>query len=272
MIELERPLFFVHIMKTAGSDLKVRCLNWFGDEACYPRTGDDFVFANTVISYLTDLSPERRAETKFYSGHFPFVAVEMFGEPCHTLTIIRDPVDRVVSHLRQVQRHRFGWVQHAPDLADVEDPTLDQLYDDSFLFPRFFDNHQVRQLSMNVGDEPESYVDLFDLDQGRLELAMANLAKVDEVGLTRNYDAWLTDLAGRLGLPIRTMKRVQAAPADAPDVSDELRERIVADNAYDIAFYEFAEQLVAERANADRRASGDPGGPGQTSSARPSSA
>ena len=250
MADSGRPLFFVHVMKTAGTNLKFRFHQSFEVTEVFPNQIDDagaLVEANTSIEYMTALSAERKARTKAFGGHFPYIAAEMVGVPCTTLTVLRDPVDRVVSHLRQVRRNKQGWQRFAEELAGVEDPTFEQLYDDPFLRPRFFVDHQVRIFSLGLDDDPKTYVDLFDVDDGRLEVAKANLEKVDEVGLTSEYEAFDRRLSERFGLATEVMPKLQAAPHDDRQVSSELRERIAAENVLDAAFYEFAVDLVERR-------------------------
>lgn len=246
------PLFFVHIMKTAGTNLKWRFHQTFRTEEVYPNHVDDeaLVQANTLIDYLVNIPAARKQRTRAFAGHFPYVAVEMLGIPCHTITFVREPVDRVVSHLRQVRRNKTGWQRFSPDLEDVDDPTFQQLYDDPFLRPRFFIDHQVRIFSMGLEDDPKTYVDLFDVNERRLEIAKQNLAKIDDIGLTSEYAAFEAHLGEQHGLATKEMPRLQAAPDDDLQVPDDLRERIEAENSLDIAFYEHALGLVEERRSA----------------------
>jgi hypothetical protein len=246
----QRPLFFIHVMKTAGTNLKFRFHQSFEVTEVFPNQIDDkdsLVEANTLIEYMTGLSAERKARTKAFGGHFPYIAAEMLGVPCTTLTVLRDPVDRVVSHLRQVRRNKQGWQRFAEELIGVEDPTFEQLYDDPFLRPRFFVDHQVRIFSLGLADDPKTYVDLFEVDEGRLEAAKTNLAKVDVVGLTSEYEEFDRILGERFGLATEEMPNLQAAPENDLHVPADLRERIAADNALDAAFYDFAVDLVEAR-------------------------
>jgi hypothetical protein len=49
--------------------------------------------------------PEERRETiRLYAGHLPFVTCELLGDGFRMMTLLRDPIDRTVSLLRQVQR------------------------------------------------------------------------------------------------------------------------------------------------------------------------
>src|SRR5262249_7793080 len=97
--------------------------------------------------------------------------------------------------------------------------------------------------------EPPDLSRAIGVDKHRLEIALTNLARVDVVGLTENYDGFVTELGARFGWwrDVRPAARanVNAEQWDAPA---SLRRRIAADNAHDVDFYEYARQLVAERA------------------------
>lgn len=40
-----------------------------------------------------------------FAGHFPFVAVDLLGGDLTTITVLRDPVERTISFLRQRKRN-----------------------------------------------------------------------------------------------------------------------------------------------------------------------
>ena len=147
----QRPFFFVHVMKTAGATFRQHIYNNFADGEVYPIKGvDDMFHANVSISYLLDRPAEQHANTRAYAGHFPYVASEMIGRDPITFTILRDPVDRIVSYLKHAK------VTHAQH-ADLE---LDEIYADRFYFDCFMHNHQVKMFAMERGDKLESYMDL----------------------------------------------------------------------------------------------------------------
>ena len=64
-------------------------------------------------------------------------------------------------------------------------------------------NHQTKIFSMTSDDRLDTYMDVIDVDDKRLAMAKENLAKVDFIGLTEQYDDFLDELAARhrLGHP-----------------------------------------------------------------------
>jgi hypothetical protein len=234
----DRKFFFIKVMKTAGGTLLQQILANFERERVYPyeRCDADMQTANYGIEYLTGLPAERREATSVFTGHFPFVAVELLGMELTTITILRDPVERTLSYLRHCKRHHE---QHR-ELA------LEEIYEDPFFYPCFIENHQAKQFAFTVEDRPGTYMDVLDVDATRLELAKANLARVDVVGLQERFDDLMRELHERYGwtvaaVPDRNVSRGEGG------VAESFRRRIAADNAADMEFYEFARELCEQR-------------------------
>jgi hypothetical protein len=245
--------FFVHVMKTGGMSLFQQFRQNFPLDQLYPTRDVDIrfdgKFRHLELSYLLGIAPERRDRIRLYAGHFPYVACEMLGGGFVTMTLLREPVERTISLLRQFQR-TVEWI--GPN-HDGEPPpagrTLEDVYDDATVFDALIHDHQTKIFSMTTGDRPQSYRQSIDVDASRLELAKRNLAQVDVVGLMDSYDEFLDELAARFGWDIRHDIRSNEAPAEVePEpVSDALRARIQSDNAIDVEFFEYATRLVADR-------------------------
>jgi hypothetical protein len=87
------------------------------------------------------------------------------------------------------------------------------------------------------------------IDEARLEVAKANLAQVDEIGLQAEFPAFLGRLRAAYGWSIHDDVRLRAAGGGEP-VAPGLLERITEDLCWDRAFYEHAVELCATRATA----------------------
>jgi hypothetical protein len=254
--------FFVHVMKTGGMTLVEQMRQNFPREALFPLRELDLKFVDgrlevrhhLDLAYLAALPQERRDVIRFYSGHFPYVACELLGSDLVTMTILRDPVERTVSLLRQRTRNAMWVPRGEPPRMDSR--TVEEAYANPNVFEPLVHNHQTKIFSMSRDDNVHTYLDVIDVDGARLARAKENLAKVDVVGLSEDYDAFLDELAERFGWSVRHGVRANATPeGDGQDpVSESLRARIVADNAIDIAFYEYAKELVSLRGRGTVRA------------------
>jgi hypothetical protein len=228
-------------MRTGGTTFEQQLRKGFPPEAVYPNPDLDIpggdVFHHLELSYLLGLPGGRKAAIRFYYGHFPFVATEMLEPEVVTLTVLRDPVERTISLLR-VMRERRAALKHM---------TLEEIYDDAEVFPRLIHNHQTKLFSMTRADHPKSYLDEIDVDDARLAIAKANLARVDMIGITERYGEFLDLVRDRFGWNLREEARMNAA-VDQHEEPDHLRARIEVDTAFDRELYEYAKELVTFRA------------------------
>ena len=230
----EPRFFFLHVMKTGGATFRQHVVANFGPGEVYPDPAfeTNMFVANTRIEYLRNLPRERKAQIRAYTGHFPFLCVDMLGIPLVTLTLLREPVARTISYLRHCKRYHEN--QH--------DLTLDEIYDDPFVNTLFIRNHQAKLFCLEPSDEPVTYMHVVDVDGARLATAKANLARVDVIGFTEEYDAFTDAMRDRYGWRFGAVAPWHVSDEPWP-ASDELKARIAADNAADLEFYEFARSL-----------------------------
>ena len=259
---------FVHVMKTGGTSLVFHLLREFPADEVYPSAALDRRHPTDAEPYgsiadLVAVTPERKAAIRMYAGHFPFMVRDLIGGDLTTLTLLRDPVDRTVSVLKQFKRlyERFS------------DLPLEEIYEDAFVFRHFIENHQTKVFSVTPEDRPQTiasrvtYQEIHDylttapagsdaarvaagatitIDGDRLERARSNLARVDVVGLNDRFDEFVEALRTRFGWwPAGLAGDARANVSLEPwTASAELRARIARDNAFDIELYEYAKELA----------------------------
>lgn len=260
-----RPrVFFVHVMKTGGKSVGKLLGSRFDASAVYPDTtrgeGPD---AKVFVEGLLALSDERRAAIECYSVHMPAWIAEHVAPDFTTLTVLREPVARTISHLRHIAR-----IEYAPD--DIE-----EIYDDPGWHGRLT-NYQTRLFALSKqdydddreraqrfgeeADEDNRRQLLLDLqqvwttgitspgalDDTHLSRAITRLDGFDEVATTENIQALVDRLGPRLGCTLPPIPHVNAA-ADPQPAPAALTARIRRDNELDIAFYEHTLELIADR-------------------------
>ena len=240
----ETRFFFLHVMKTAGTTFVRQLQQQFPTESIYPCPTIDWVTEHDYEAYiniprLLALTPERRAEIRVYTGHFPFMVCDLVAPGITTLSVLREPLARTVSVLKHFKRVE-------PRFREC---TLEAIYDDRQIFRFFVENHQAKVFSLVPEDNEPAINCGLTMDDARYERARRNLARVDVLGLTEAYDDFVLETQRRFGwweagadLEIRTN-----VSTEAWDVGPAFRERIAADNAYDVALYEEARALVRRR-------------------------
>jgi hypothetical protein len=238
---VERPCFFIHVMKTGGTTFVQHIEANFRPDEMYPAVerGVRRQRAYYMIDELRALPAERRRTIKAYLGHFPFVATTLLDTEPLTFTILREPIERTVSVLRHCKRHQDR----------LHDASLEEIYDDGYVFPMQIHNYQAKQFAMTRDDKLESHFDVIDVDDKRLEIARANLERVDVLGLNERYGEFLEAMQRRFGWHYEPIENLRVSTEDW-DVSAAFRRRIASDNAADLAFYEYATQLYERRRGA----------------------
>jgi hypothetical protein len=261
---------FIHVMKTGGTSFVFHLLQQFAPDEVYPSATLDRVSPTDAEPYgsipkLTALTPERRAVIRMYSGHFPFMVRDLIGGPdLRTLTLLREPVARTVSVLKQFKRLYERY----------QDLTLDAIYEDPFVFRHFVENHQTKLFSVTADDHPQMLAstpsfrefldylsrepgavvaepalppDTFRVDERRFERAKENLAHVDVVGLNERFDEFVATLRARFGWwPAGMAGDARANVSSEPwAAGPDLRARIARDNAFDIELYAYAKELAS---------------------------
>lgn len=212
-------LTFLHIPKTAGVTLHTLLApNFKGNE----------IYLNRIIVRPRRLSkmPQHRIDFiyshPFVSGHLPFWAHKKndphFDER-YIVTVLRDPVERVLSFWRYVNERRE---------RSKREPLASPLEVDA--------NGMCKMLTSDpdlTGDE-------------LLQSSIESLLRIDFIIFQDDFDNGVKKLFAKLNFP---------APQEIPvlnttkkeDVSAEVIEQIKELNALDIQLYEFAKQYLREK-------------------------
>lgn len=240
LIDAEQPRFFhVHVQKTGGTALLLQLRQLLGANATYPNPTDGDLVKDTPQfspDRLRARWSERRAEIRLISGHFPLCTVDVLDADFTTLAVLRDPVERTLSFLRNFRERR----------ADVRHASLEEIYADDFLFRCLIQNHMVKMFSLGPADLSTGMFTRVEFSREHLERATENLATVDVIGLQERFPEFCHELERRFAL--HTDESVHANRTRPVEVSTQFRDRIAEDNALDIELYEFARTLVDTRA------------------------
>ncbi len=230
---------FVHLPKTAGSTL-LRIL-----EREYEGHPTFRVYADSEarIADLRAMSDDQRSRLRLVVGHMA-VGIDRFLPGANAyLTMLRDPVERIVSHYHYVLAHPQG----AGNARAVEGISSLDEYVRSSVFARIVNNGQTRLLGSDVlaAGEPA--------DADALERAKAFLDRPDVVvGVQERFDESLLVMVQAFGwgLPAYRRENVTASRPRIAELAPATVELIRERNALDIELHAHATARF-ERALAD---------------------
>lgn len=229
------PLIFVHIPKAAGSSLQDIIVRHYQGCRGFRFTGDP-----ERMAAFAALTQEERDGFDLLQGHVHFGLHTLLSRPATYITMLRDPVDRVVSHYHFVAANASHYLHPQIGGLSLHEYAVTRASHE-------LDNDQVRWLCA---------ADHFDVPVGRVSRAMVeeakwNLANAFEVvGLMERFDESLSCLAAAFGwrnvaAPTRkNANRHRPALQEVPQATLDSIRRI---NRYDVELYEFALGLFEEQ-------------------------
>lgn len=225
--------FFVHMHKTAGTALYQRLLEQFEPAAIYPRLAEQKAHkASLHVDLLLRKFQDRGHELRMVTGHFPLCTTDLLGVPFTTITVLRDPVERTLSSLRDMRERE----------PMFRDQPLERIYEDPIRFPCLIHNHMVKMLSITPDEMTDGALSVVDFERTHLERAQRNLVeRIDVWGVQESFEDLCDELTRRFGWDLgspRFANRTQPF-----EVTDDFRERIARDNALDVELYEYALRL-----------------------------
>jgi hypothetical protein len=235
--------FVAHMQKTAGTTLRDRLHASFTEAQIYPNASDgpDPRISVISVSHLQERWKERGDEIRLLTGHFPVRTIELLDtdDPFVTMTVLRNPVDRVLSFLRhQAERRQRG---------ATEDTPIVEIYEDPFRFESMIQNHMTRTLSLTPAEmvAGDGVLTRVPYTPERLEMAKEALTNLETFGLQERFDDLCAELGQRWGLD--TGEPLRTNTTEPTDVPAGFAERIAEDNALDMELYEFGRRLYQER-------------------------
>jgi len=232
--------FFMHIPKTAGMTLYYRLIRHHG-AALYPLPPDrGRPQAVMDVDHVERRFAAYRNQIRIITGHFPLCLGERLGIPLTTFTVLRDPVERTLSFLRQRQQQTTRY----------RGQPLEDVYADPYLLHGFIHNYMVKVLTLTVDDMQHGVATMVPYDDARLERAKYNLEhRIEIFGLQEEFGDFSDRLAARFGWDLGEAT-THLNRTNSSEVSEELRERIARDNAFDLDLYAFAKKLLERRRRA----------------------
>ena len=224
-------ILYLHIPKAAGTTLS-RMLE--------RRVGRSLVYVvrdtRTGLQEVAALPDAKREELQLIRGHFAYGVHAALQRPFEYITMLREPVDRVVSHYYYVLRNPAHYL-HArvtSEKMSLKKYALGGL-------TREMDNGQVRAIAGPYYRDPRG-----QCSRDLLELAKDNLRnRFAVVGLAERFDETVLLLGERYGWEdmAYTRQNVTSDRVRLNELPEETIEAIRKANALDVELYAFAAEL-----------------------------
>ena len=226
------PFLFVHVPKTAGSSL------YSVFRTILKPTELLKLHPNVETLARIDALPMRQAvRLRVLYGHVDVHLARRIVPLWQCVTLLRDPVDRIVSY--------YAFAKHMNSGVNTElaRRTSIMQWIDALRLPET-DNGMVRRFA---GALPEAGIG--GCTTQMLERAKANLAQFAAVGLTNRFDEFYALLASRLGLPMRTYvtEKVNAQRPRSDQLPAETLAELEHRNRLDRELYRFGETLFRQQ-------------------------
>ena len=242
-------IIFQHIAKTAGSSIGEAL------SACFPVEQQFGVTPGANVSALGTwsleyprkaweaLTAEQKKAIRYVGGHLPFGVHRIFGKPAKYVTLLRDPVERILSGFY------YSIDQHIA--ATGEHVTLEEYVFRKRHYDLGLNNYQTRLVS---GLEDLDPFDNFTTENARpitgndLAVALRNLQqRYLLVGVTERAEEFLARFAQRMHwcserIPRLPKKNVTKDRPLAENIEPHILEEIRKHNEFDLELYNFAKR------------------------------
>jgi hypothetical protein len=214
---------FLHVPKTAGTTLREIVNRQFRPDLVYAVYETDPAFPS--LEDLEQLPSERLDSLRVVLGHMNFAVVDHIPETARFMTILREPVDRVLS----LYHHQMTLYRKPHQRLPIPDHVVGRKM-------ILCDNHQTRIVS---GESPK----FGKCHEGMLERAIENIeSRFDVVGLTERFDESLLLMCEAFDwvIPFYIQDNVSVARPERDEFSESDLNVIREYNDLDARLYDYA--------------------------------
>jgi Galactose-3-O-sulfotransferase len=236
-------IVFLHLPKTAGKTLTAALRYKYPSETLFLDS------LNEPLEKVGEVPLEDRASARVVTGHLHYGVHRYIPQPSEYVTMLRDPVARVLSMYRFIAgnprhwfhddlvRQRIGLEQFVQEAAD---PGVDNLQ------TRLIAGRDPGRILARAANGRPARKQPSELDEGALEDAKRNLEAFLVVGLTERFDESFILLRRALGwkLPMYETHNVSKRPRSesaTPEALELIRDR----NRLDLELYDHARELFS---------------------------
>jgi len=222
-----RKILFDHLPKCGGTSLNVYL------EAHYPRRKTfsiNGINPTASVEYFKNLPQRKRHGYDLVKGHFAHELINYAHPECLRVTVLREPVDRIISHYyyaKRTQSHYLYSKIHSSKMSLEEYATSDLSGELRNWYTTHFSGLTVDAAELNPEESITNAVDVL-------------INRYDIIGFLDNFSSFTENLRNQAGLRYKYQNRkvnvTQARPA-LNDVPQSVITKIKKVNHLDIALY-----------------------------------
>jgi hypothetical protein len=238
-------VIFLHIPKTAGTTLKHITRRQYSPSETFEFYSLTQQPAKGITTFAS-LPPQRKAKIKFVTGHIGFGLHQFVEKPVTYITVLRDPIERVISFyyflVRQSPNHPS--LEGCKNLAEFIQ-SVDLVKND---MTKYLSTIKLRtQLAYQGEKALEARI---ECTQDDLEQAKANLrSQFSVVGLTKEFDKSMMLIKRNLGWQVFPYVNANVAKkkTSSRSIPEEIMSLLKEHNRYDIELYQYAQDLFQQQ-------------------------
>ncbi len=239
---MNTTVLFEHIPKTAGTTFqKILYSHYSPDRIFKIYPGPHRENVKKYIEDFINMSSEEREGFDLILGHGAFQVYECVVGNCIGITVLRDPIERVISH--------YYFVRRRPIHEDFEKAKNMDLCEYAMSLKEELENNYTRRFSRLTNDEVNKN------PERALSLAKQNLKEYFSViGLTERFDETILLIMRKLGwnqLPFYLNANVTSNRLKQNDIPEDTLQVIREITKLDIELYNCVSQWFQETIEAE---------------------
>jgi len=238
-------VYFLHIPKTAGTTFRAFLEDHYHSDTICPHW---------LLEDILKLPPRQLNSYQLICGHYAYYIVSKLLAPPSIVTMLRDPIDRTISHFYHIKNTKDHWFNEEVSGMSLDDFLNDPIGISEILNfqTRFiaFDNIQEQNFGFANIRNDLNKLDLLLNNEELLNIALNRMRSFRFVGITERFDESLTLLSHEFGWPAPvTFPKYNVAPYREKyhELSESTLHRIKELNRLDLVLYETGKQLFEQR-------------------------